>query len=463
MSENKIKRDENLRQKDSLSRGLLMVPTNVKGLGSFPLNHKRTGSTGTTGDESYTTDEDEGDIDETDFDLCNLKQPNFFSNDFGSLSGISTITDGINHTTLMQRNSSDLSVYSGVEKCGEESVNSNGSVLLGEIEGDCECESVDWAKTSSVMNMDNFTFTELKVVLKQAHRQLKARKEEIHKLNRIKQDVEDELEDLTANLFQEAHNMVREANEKQAAAERALRENEMKVEVLMAEVAALKTLVITSTPSRPNPHLHPQIDKNKDEANFNRKHNRSPSHSYISYGRAEIPSSPTRTTGSPGIENYSHHELEIDPTFYDEFLSWKEMPVLDKTTAFISRIYEEDIKLCLTFTNSDLSAKIMDAVERGTLFIEALGEKSKNFQRDCALMNVPKICSYRMNLGDENDDWYHISQICRNRITAVCDFLNYLKYIERGLVKSSAQDMFHEVMRLRRNMVLGRMGFPTNS
>lgn len=58
--------------------------------------------------------------------------------------------------------------------------------------------------------------------------------------------------------------MVREANVRQAAAERALKESHMQVEVLTAEVVALKALVLTSTPSRPNPHLHPQIG-NKDE------------------------------------------------------------------------------------------------------------------------------------------------------------------------------------------------------
>lgn len=59
--------------------------------------------------------------------------------------------------------------------------------------------------------------------------------------------------------------MVREANERQAAAEKALKESQMKVEVLTAEVAALKTLVLTSTPSSPNPHLHPQINGTKEE------------------------------------------------------------------------------------------------------------------------------------------------------------------------------------------------------
>lgn len=53
-------------------------------------------------------------------------------------------------------------------------------------------------------------------------------------------------------LIQEAHNMVKEANLRQAAATRALKESSMKVDVLSAEVAALKTLVLTSTPSHPN-------------------------------------------------------------------------------------------------------------------------------------------------------------------------------------------------------------------
>lgn len=76
--------------------------------------------------------------------------------------------------------------------------------------------------------------------------------------------------------------MVREANVRQATAERLLEESRMKSEVLAAEVAALKTLVLTSTPSRPNPHLHPQIDMKGRAVNgeenqqglFTKKHRR---------------------------------------------------------------------------------------------------------------------------------------------------------------------------------------------
>lgn len=68
--------------------------------------------------------------------------------------------------------------------------------------------------------------------------------------------------------------MVREANIRQATAERLLEESRMKSEVLAAEVAALKTLVLTSTPARPNPHLHPQIDTEGQQGLFAKRHRR---------------------------------------------------------------------------------------------------------------------------------------------------------------------------------------------
>lgn len=54
------------------------------------------------------------------------------------------------------------------------------------------------------------------------------------------------------------------------------------IDVLTAEVAALKDLVITSTPSSPNRHLNPQIDtvvkREKGGKPFWKTHRRSTSH-----------------------------------------------------------------------------------------------------------------------------------------------------------------------------------------
>lgn len=67
----------------------------------------------------------------------------------------------------------------------------------------------------------------------------------------------------------------------------------------------------------------------------------------------------------------------MDPNVHQEFLAWKQKPSLDKRHPFIKRVYEEDINLCLNFSNVSLSEKVTTAVESGTIFIEAVGDKTK--------------------------------------------------------------------------------------
>lgn len=62
---------------------------------------------------------------------------------------------------------------------------------------------------------------------------------------------------------------------------------------------------------------------------------------------------------------------------HQEFLAWKQKPSLDKSDPFIQRIYSEDISLCLKFANEKLSQEVIAAVESGTIFIEAVGDKAK--------------------------------------------------------------------------------------
>ncbi|XP_057662341.1 guanine nucleotide exchange factor for Rab-3A-like [Diorhabda carinulata] len=442
-------------KKGSISDGLLIVPNNVRCLSKTVTEHRRMGSTGTTGDESYTTD-DEDDVDEPDITIKDHVTRKLFNNHdpgtFGCFSDISTITDKVRHLSVMHRNSSDSSVYSdkyAEELCLDDKNHDSAA------SSNCSCANAsDESKEQS--------FERLRSELKEANQVLKLRDQELSRLSRIRQDVESELEDLTASLFQEAHTMVREANEKQAAAEKALKESQMKVDVLTAEVAALKTLVLTSTPSSPNPHLHPQIGNGKDEAGvvmFAKKHRRSPSHFNLKYGRENSPpDSPVKEVVHICSEIESKDGLEVDPVIHKEFLAWRQKPVVDKGDPFIRRIYDEDINLCLHFNNEELSSRVGRAVESGTILIEAVSDKTKAmFPKKCALLEVPRLCFYRMNIG-ETDDWYNISQICRNRIIAVCDFLNYLKYIEGGLVKSSAHDIYWEIVRLRKNMCLARLG-----
>ncbi|XP_024893822.1 guanine nucleotide exchange factor for Rab-3A-like [Temnothorax curvispinosus] len=350
--------------------------------------------------------------------------------------------------------------------------------------------TLQWGR--AVAEVKEHAVAKLQEELKRAHEELKLKDEEVARLSRIRQDVETELEDLTASLFQEAHNMVREANVRQATAERLLEESRMKSEVLAAEVAALKTLVLTSTPSRPNPHLHPQIDtkgrvsngEDSQQGLFTKKHRRSPSHFNLKYGRENSPPDspvkeqrPPLPTDKEALERDWKRErekekereckdfgLEVDPRVHTEFLRWKTNPCVDKSDPFVARVFKEDIDLCLDFPNKELGTKVRQAVLDGIIFIEAVSDKTKlAFPKKCALLEAPRQCHYRMRLGDQENQWHCISQICRNRIIAVCDFLNYLRYVERGLVKSSVHDVYWEITRLRKEMVFARLGLALSS
>ncbi|XP_043542498.1 guanine nucleotide exchange factor for Rab-3A-like isoform X1 [Chiloscyllium plagiosum] len=239
----------------------------------------------------------------------------------------------------------------------------------------------------------------LKEELAKAQRELKLKDEECEKLSKVREQLEQELEELTASLFEEAHKMVREANTKQATAEKQLREAQGKIDMLLAEVTALKTLVITSTPSSPNRELHPQL-QSPSKVVFKKGHsrNKSLSSAIVTAATQNTQLKPIskdgREAGVPTLlslllcivpgraiyvtpEPYGHltkpssmQEHQIDLILFEEFQSWKEDPTLDKACPFLERIYQEDIIPCLSFAKHELTEAVQAAVENNTLSIE---------------------------------------------------------------------------------------------
>lgn len=67
----------------------------------------------------------------------------------------------------------------------------------------------------------------------------------------------------------------------------------------------------------------------------------------------------------------------MDPNIHKEFLAWKQTAKMDKEDPFVARIYHEDINLCLDFNNKELTAKLIEAIDSGNIFVEAVGDKSK--------------------------------------------------------------------------------------
>ncbi|XP_054419766.1 guanine nucleotide exchange factor for Rab-3A isoform X2 [Pteronotus mesoamericanus] len=299
----------------------------------------------------------------------------------------------------------------------------------------------------------------LKEELHKAQKELKLKDEECERLSKVREQLEQELEELTASLFEEAHKMVREANMKQAASEKQLKEARGKIDMLQAEVTALKTLVITSTPASPNRELHPQL-LSPTKAGPRKGHLRHKS---------------TSSTLCPAVCPVAGHILtpdkegkEVDTTLFAEFQAWRESPTLDKSSPFLERVYREDVGPCLDFTVQELSALVRAAVEDNTLTIEPVASQTPpsvkvaavdyGSTNTCALSGLARVCRHRIRLGD-SESHYYISPSSRARITAVCNFFTYIRYIQQGLVRQDAEPMFWEITRLRKEMSLAKLGF----
>ncbi|XP_041692807.2 guanine nucleotide exchange factor for Rab-3A isoform X8 [Coregonus clupeaformis] len=308
----------------------------------------------------------------------------------------------------------------------------------------------------------------LREQLDAAQKELKLKDKECERLSQVRDQLERELEELTASLFEEAHRMVHEANVKQAAAEKQLKEAQGKIDVLQAEVSALKTMVLTSTPSSPNRQAHPQLlspgtRSRGASPRHGGGHTRNKSASWAlplaSGGHLDPPS----VSLQPVTE-----DKEMDNVLYAEFLTWRDRPSLDRTSAFLGRIYREDIGPCLSFTRSELSQSVQSAVENNSLTIEPVAMSALPMvkanaiecggPKKCALSGVSRSCKHRIKLGDR-ESYYYISPSSRARITAACNFFTYIRYIQQGLVRHDAEQMFWEVTRLRREMTVAKLGF----
>ncbi|XP_050963252.1 rab-3A-interacting protein isoform X5 [Labeo rohita] len=271
----------------------------------------------------------------------------------------------------------------------------------------------------------------------------------------------EKLKEELAKAQREAHKMVHEANLKQATAEKQLKEALGKIDVLQAEVAALKTLVLSTSPTSPCKEMPPG-----PKAPFKKGHARNKSTSSAMLGsHQEV------AVTQPIVRECK----EVDSLLFNEFKVWKEEPTLERSCSFLERIYREDIYPCLTFSKSELGSAILEAVEQNTLSVEPVGfqplpvvkasavecggPKMAQTLVKCALCGQTKTCKHRIKFGDSSN-YYYVSPFCRYRITSVCNFFTYIRYILQGLVKQQdAEQMFWEVMQLRKEMSNAKLGY----
>jgi len=348
----------------------------------------------------------------------------------------------------------------------------------------------------------NLNYTKLKDELEETKKLVKEKDATIIKLSDIRDRLESEIRELTASLFEQAYSMVNQAKEETAQSQKLLKEANGKIEVLEAELKALKALVINSTPNSPNlkQQLKISIDANllsnkprnllpvktpssteSATSRIFKSHKRTPSYNDVQFKQLaqlnnflDSHSLSNNQTSSPIASNFcadgdSNNDLasiikceiyEIDPVYFKEIVMWRETPSFDSSNLFLTRVHCEDILPCISFKNRELSQELLTAIQANCVCIEDISSKQTedDAMQICSLSNIPSVCQYKIKLSESSMQNYLISKLCRNRIISVCDFFTYLRYIKDGLVKSENRDIYWNIIRLRKRMALSRLG-----
>jgi len=152
--------------------------------------------------------------------------------------------------------------------------------------------------------------------------------------------------------------------------------------------------------------------------------------------------------------------VRMEPEGLDEYQAWKKAPTMSSSNIFLARIYKEDVDPCLDFPAKFLSLAVRQAIHDNILCLSPCKPDTGENPRNCALLEQPRTARYKLKIeGEGMQEEHFISQLARNRIAAVCDFLTYCRYVTQGMVKSPVNDVYWEVMELRRKMVNARLGF----
>ncbi|KAL7324642.1 hypothetical protein PS15p_209805 [Mucor circinelloides] len=316
-------------------------------------------------------------------------------------------------------------------------------------------------------------------------------KKEADKAKQAKADVENELEELSQKLFEEANGMV--ATEKRAKHLLEIQYQHLKQELqhcrhqMEVEEMQLKEL---------------KLKMGDMEEQHKREHRLSTNGSCISAASDEEDSQNKRASRDmAGLFNHQDEpageEDPTDPLILNEFKEFVEsgesVPIRKiHGTPYMKNNLTEDIEPCLRFgPNSRLSAKkLYEAILLNTCFIE---EAPYGFAQEQAKRpyDVPLRISAAKNMIWERlstpttapfsgcqacgrntksdlpyrfrismlDDWACIDRYCRDRLVSVCEFYLFIRNIRQGYYNGrTIPDLYQESIRLKLQMFYARMG-----
>ncbi|KAG0326213.1 RAB3A interacting protein [Dissophora globulifera] len=317
--------------------------------------------------------------------------------------------------------------------------------------------------------------------------------EKVAEMQHAKEMVENELEELSRTLFEEANGMV--ASEARARHQLELTRRHLELELkdarerLGAETSQLKELK-----SKMEVMIDSQSPSKRSSTNTTERGSVDLAQIFGLNRVSEMEPASQEPETAFAIDGVLMHEFK-------EFVTQSASIRLAKihSIPFMRHCQDEDVEPCLRFgSNSKVSArKLTEGICSNTCYIEeATAEHVKEYERmvlaaqqppsparnsmsnknmlwerlqtQYAMYQAPKggcqTCGrsgplthrYRIATSDE---WSFIDRFCRDRLVAVCEFYIFVRNIRAGLYSSRAiEDLYSESLRLRLQMFYARSG-----
>ncbi|KAF9109816.1 RAB3A interacting protein [Mortierella sp. AM989] len=317
--------------------------------------------------------------------------------------------------------------------------------------------------------------------------------EKVAEMQHAKEMVENELEELSRTLFEEANGMV--ATEARARHQLELTRKHLELELkdarerLSTETSQLKELkikmeaMVESSPQSKRSSANPVDRASVDLAQL--------------FGLSKI-SEPTLEPQEPETAIAIDSQLMQE---FKEFVTQSSTVRLTKihSLSFMRHCQEEDVEPCLRFGISPRvpAKRLTEGICTNTCYIEeATEEQVKEYERmvlaaqqppsparnsmsnksmlwerlqtqyamyqapkgGCQTCGRPGPLSHRYRIAT-SDDWSFIDRFCRDRLVAVCEFYIFIRNVRAGLYANRAiEDLYSECLRLRLQMFYARSG-----
>ncbi|SAL97512.1 hypothetical protein [Absidia glauca] len=363
-------------------------------------------------------------------------------------------------------------------------------------------------RTKKELDGTTHAFDALQIDMEQLNDKYVDEIDRVAEMQYSKDMVENELEDLSQRLFEEANGMVANEKREKHNLKVTLKHLENQLEEtcdrLAAEQMQLEELRLKMEAMQYLENNHDTSNRNSDAIFIDNNNNSSSSSSKrSSNGLTDV----LNGLGSNGLAGVSQDDQvadkdswpDMDTMLLDEFVEFVNLRTsvpLKKlhTIPFMKHCQLEDVDPCLRFGgNSRLSARKMnEAIVMNTCFIEdapyGFAEEQAKRPVDmplkisagktmiwerfsssgqggvfagcqaCGRTNDAASLPYRVRIS-YFDDWACIDRYCRDRLVAVCEFYVFIRNVRQGYYSTrTIIDLYQEAMRLRLQMFYARMG-----